>query len=130
MMVGLEKITKPHYPIDFYGPIPRVYCKDGFNMSVQASKSMYCVPREDRAWPYIEFEVGFPSSEEPLIYEYAEESRDLCKTVYGYVPAEIINKVIKKHRGIIWPWECFDWMVPEKFKRYVDIHRLDYMEFN
>ena len=37
-----------------------VKCKDGFTMSVQASKSHYSEPKNDEG-PYSEVEVGIPS---------------------------------------------------------------------
>ena len=78
--------------------VPRVVCADGFNMSVQASEYAYCSPRENRG-PHYEFEVGFPSEREPLLMEWAEQAEDPTGTVYGYVPANVIDEVIKKHGG-------------------------------
>ncbi len=40
-----------------------VVCADGFSMSVQASETTYCNPR-DNMGPYIEAEIGFPSAKE------------------------------------------------------------------
>ena len=53
---------------------PRLYCNDGYSISVQASSFHYCRPREDDS--------------------------DYTKTVYGYVPIEIIEELINKHGGI------------------------------
>jgi len=78
---------------------PRVFCKDGFIMSVQAGQSLYSTPK-DVADKYEEVEVGYPSTEESLITSYAEDKENLCGTVYGYVPCSIIDKVIEKHGGI------------------------------
>ena len=78
---------------------PRVICKDGFKMSVQAGQSLYSEPR-DVADRYEEAEVGFPSTEEILLTSYAEDRENLCGTVYGYVPCSIIDQVIEKHGGI------------------------------
>jgi hypothetical protein len=78
---------------------PRMVCNDGFSMSVQGSTTHYCSPRESQDW-YDSMEVGFPSEEEPLINQYAEDSNDYTGTVYGYVPVEIIQEVITKHGGI------------------------------
>lgn len=79
---------------------PRIYCKDGFNMSVQAGSAIYCTPRKNLVTGYSSAEIGFPSEEEPLINEYAENSNDYTETVYGYVPCELIDEVIEKHGGI------------------------------
>ena len=78
---------------------PKVICKDGFEMSVQAGQSLYSEPR-DVADSYEEAEVGFPSTEETLLTSYAEDEENLCDTVYGYVPCSVIDKVIEKHGGI------------------------------
>ena len=78
---------------------PRLVCVDGFSMSVQGSAGHYCEPRitQDN---YEKMEIGFPSEPEELIAEYAENDTDLTQTVYGYVPVELIQKVIDKHGGI------------------------------
>ena len=78
---------------------PKVVCKDGFKMSVQAGQSLYSEPR-DVADSYEEAEVGFPTTEESLLTSYAEDEENLCGTVYGYVPCSIIDEVIEKHGGI------------------------------
>lgn len=78
---------------------PRIFCNDGFSMSVQGSATHYCEPRKTQDW-YQSLEIGFPSEEEPLINQYAETEGDWTETVYGYVPIEIIQKVIDKHGGI------------------------------
>ena len=49
-----------------------VKCADGFSMSVQAGKGSYCSPRDDSG-PYDSVEVGFPSSYDYYLHEYAEE---------------------------------------------------------
>ena len=78
---------------------PKVVCKDGFKMSVQAGQSLYSEPR-DVVDSYERAEVGFPSTEETLLASYAEDGDNLCDTVYGYVPCSIIDEVIDKHGGI------------------------------
>jgi hypothetical protein len=79
----------------------RITCNDGFSMSVQASDFHYCNPRKNLPdGNYSTVEIGFPSEEEPLIVEYAEDESDLTGTVYGHVPVEVVEQVIEKHRGI------------------------------
>lgn len=78
---------------------PRLVCADGFNMSVQGSQGHYCSPRETQD-SYLEMEIGFPSEPDELIVSYAENDTDLTQTVYGYVPVELIQKVIDKHGGV------------------------------
>ena len=36
-----------------------------------------------------------------FIKDYAEDPRDLTGTVYGYVPAHIVRKMIAAHGGIV-----------------------------
>lgn len=78
----------------------RLICKDGFEMSVQASNVHYCSPRIDNADYYSEVEVGFPTTVEAELIYYAEDRRHLLKTVYSYVPVELVEKIINKHGGI------------------------------
>jgi len=78
---------------------PRIICNDGFSMSVQGSAGHYCSPRKTQS-SYTSLEIGFPSDEESLIIEYAEDEHNLTDTVYGRVPVEIIQQVINKHGGI------------------------------
>ena len=106
---------------------PRILCEDGFSVSVQASEYTYCEPRytqwkEQDKWhvlngnyfeyneeprkmlkdcftPYESVELGFPSEEDELIMEYADDE-DYTDTVYGYVPVEIVEKLIDKHGGM------------------------------
>lgn len=77
----------------------RLICKDGFEMSVQASNVHYCSPRVDNA-TYSEIEVGYPSVIEEELLDYAEDRLRPTKTVYGYVPVWLVEKIINKHGGI------------------------------
>lgn len=78
----------------------KVVCADGFSMSVQASTSNYCEPQNDQG-PYTEAEVGFPSREEPLLAQWAEDPATPTETVYGWVPRHTILTVIAKHGGMV-----------------------------
>lgn len=78
---------------------PRVYCRSGFNMSVQASKTNYSEPRDDTG-PYTAVEIGFPSAADPLIIGYAEMPDAPTETVYGWVPAGLVTALVSKHGGI------------------------------
>ncbi len=77
-----------------------VVCADGFSMSVQASETTYCNPR-DNMGPYIEAEIGFPSAKEELIMRWADDPGQPTETVYGYVPRQVILNVIAKHGGMV-----------------------------
>ena len=78
---------------------PYLICKDGFTMSVQASDTHYSEPK-CLADEYSEVEIGFPSDVESLIMDYCEDDENPCGTVYGYVPVELVDRVIEKHGGI------------------------------
>ena len=80
---------------------PPIICKDGFQMSVQASGSHYCEPRELLAdGAYTKWEVGFPSAEEETLMPYCSEPEEPLETVYGWVPTEVIDALIEKHGGL------------------------------
>ncbi len=78
-----------------------VVCKDGFSMSVQANEGAYCSPKVTGAERYNSCEVGYPSQNEELILEWAEEPESAPNTIYGYVPTERISLVIAKHGGMV-----------------------------
>lgn len=71
-------------------------CDDGFTMSIQASEYHYCLPRDNEG-PYTHVEIGFPSEVEPLLLPYADEPEEPTQTVYGYVPREVVEAVVRKH---------------------------------
>jgi hypothetical protein len=77
----------------------RITCKDGFSVSIQASGRHYCLPRVDEG-PWTHVELGFPSQPDPLISGYAEDFGDLTKTVYPYVPQEVVSCLIQSHGGV------------------------------
>ncbi len=74
-------------------------CKDGFQFSIQAGPTLYSSPKEI-ADKYDEVEIGYPNMVEDMLLEWAENEDDPIDTVYGYVPVELVNKVIEKHGGI------------------------------
>lgn len=84
---------------------PRVKCADGFTFSAQAGFGLYCTPRATlypETWGdgYQEIELGYPSAYDELIEEYAEMDDDYTKTVYAYVPVEVVDRLVAKHGGI------------------------------
>jgi hypothetical protein len=78
-----------------------VVCADGFSMSVQASETHYCSPREDGAEKYTAVEVGYPCLPEPLLTYLAEDQDAPTMTVYPFVPAQLVALVIAKHGGMV-----------------------------
>lgn len=99
---------------------PFVICKDGFGVSIQASEDHYCEPRKSQIdmsrfsfiprWrsqirvskfkPYKSVELGFPTEADEELIGYAENPNVPMDTVYGWVPVEIVDKVLEKHGGI------------------------------
>ena len=85
----------------FVHQVPPVTCADGFTMSVQASEHHYCTPRINGALKYTSFEVGYPEPHEPLLTPYAEDpGAQIAGVIYGWVPAEVINRIVANHGGI------------------------------
>ena len=78
-----------------------VVCADGFSISIQAGNGKYCFPRYDRAQKYSQLELGYPNRPCPFIYEYAEDKEDYTETIYPYVPAKIVDAMIRGHGGIV-----------------------------
>lgn len=69
--------------------IPKIEIEDTpHELSVQASSSHYCSPREDFQYAYEQVEIGFPNFNfsKEFIFQYAEDSDNPQDTVYGYVP--------------------------------------------
>jgi len=80
-----------------------IHCKDGFHISIQASRYHYCEPRIDHPKDgYTHVECGFPSldpGDELRAYqEMPDEDPTGC--VYPYVPVEVVNRLIDAHGGI------------------------------
>jgi hypothetical protein len=86
----------------WFAECPRLKCKDGFTMSVQASEFHYCWPRKTlQNGHHTAFEVGFPNQAEILLKPYAEDWSKATQTVYGWVPADVLEEVVQKHGGIV-----------------------------
>ena len=78
-----------------------VRCVDGFRVSIQASVFHYCAPRTTTIYSrYSSYELGYPSSADDLIAEYAETPDRPTESVYAWVPAEVVAQLIEKHGGI------------------------------
>lgn len=73
---------------------PRVQCKDGYTVSVQAGYGYYSRPRDD-ADAYTAVELGYPSEIDPELMPYYDGS--IC----AYVPVEIVDRLFAKHGGIV-----------------------------
>lgn len=88
-------------PLNDIGLRKQLTCKDGFHFSVQASSTHYCYPRVDNAQKYQSIEIDFPSEEDPILMKYAEDDNMATSTVYPYVPVTVVNRLIRKHGGIL-----------------------------
>ena len=78
-----------------------VVCADGFSISIQAGDGSYCLPRLDGARKYSELELGFPNRPCPFIFKWAENQEDYTESIYPYVPAKVVDAMIKGHGGIV-----------------------------
>ena len=82
--------------------IPRIYCKDGFNISIQLNNTNYCASENGIRtfgldWKLVEW--GFPSR--PIDFEkYNAEDTDTMKSVGGYVEIGLIDELWEEHGGI------------------------------
>jgi hypothetical protein len=83
-----------------YRVMPRVVCADGFEMSVQASSTHYCTPRENEEPYYSTVEVGYPSQVVPELLPYIDGSDgNPTESVYGGVPVDVVNRIVAAHGG-------------------------------
>jgi hypothetical protein len=94
-----EFFRKHHQRRDDFRSAPAIVCTDGLTLSVQASLYHYCSPRNS-AGPWHEVEVGFPSAKCPELMEWCESPETPLRTVYGYVPIDVVEKLIDAHGGI------------------------------
>jgi hypothetical protein len=80
--------------------LPPITCKDGFQMSVQASSYHYCYPKSNYG-EWDSFEVGFPNKVEPLLMPYIDvDGNPPMESVYINVPIDIVLLIIDNHGGI------------------------------
>jgi hypothetical protein len=77
---------------------PKVKCKDGFEVSVQASHHHYCTPRNSFG-PWSHVELGFPTARVPSLKEYRDGPGPDQGTVFGYVPIEKVAALLVRHGG-------------------------------
>lgn len=82
--------------------LPRIYCKDGFNISVQVHNSNYCASENGYRtfglnWERVEW--GFPSQEIDGEKFNAEEKDNTTESV-GSVEIALIDELCEQHNGI------------------------------
>ena len=78
-----------------------VTCADGFSVSIQAGLGHYCESAVDGSKTYKSVELGYPNRPCIFILDYAEDRGDPEGTIYGYVPAHVVRKMIAAHGGIV-----------------------------
>ena len=88
--------------------LPRIHCKDGFNISIQVNKGNYCASENGvrtfgTDWKLVEW--GFPSEQIDAEKYHAEENFyeeeiDTTQTVGGYVEIELMDTLLQEHGGI------------------------------
>lgn len=71
----------------------RLVLANGVSLSIQASESAYCEPRQTLPYSqYESFEIGFPSAEIEALMPYCEDPENPTGTVYPYVPLEVLDQ--------------------------------------
>jgi hypothetical protein len=89
---------------EIYFFCPRVYAMDGFSVSLQIHSGNYCSSENGyRQFGHTmqEVEFGFPSEDEPMLREYAEDPDNITGTV-GRIPVNVLEEMFAKHGGIDW----------------------------
>ena len=101
---------------------PKVYAKDGFNVSLQIHNGNYCESENGyrilgHTWQEVEF--GFPSENEKLLHKFSEmygyggydengsslpfDSESFsCMGGVGKVPVSVLEEIFEKRGGIDW----------------------------
>lgn len=95
----LEDMHDNYKNLYFY--IPRIYCNDGFDISIQVHHGAYCASENGARefgldWQMVEW--GYPS--EPLTDEKYNLEDEYGTSVGGYVPIEVMEELIEQHGGI------------------------------
>ena len=96
-------INEHNYQFNYFH-LPRIFCKDGFNISIQVNSGNYCGSENGyrqfgSEWKLVEW--GFPSA--PIdSKEYDAECYTDAETVnsVGSVETEKIDKLLESHDGI------------------------------
>ena len=83
-----------------YRVLKAIECKDGFTISVQAGANSYSKPRSTIYTGYTMVECGFPNATPEYIMDYANDSSNPTNTYYGFVPVDLVNKLINLHGGV------------------------------
>ena len=104
--VTTESMTEKYAENFFF--LPRVFCKDGFNISIQVHNGNYCASENGVRqfgvnWKEVEW--GFPSERidgekyNADAYQWNKDC-DTRNTVGGYVSVELLDELLNEHGGI------------------------------
>lgn len=101
--IKMMGINENNYQYNYFH-LPRIYCKDGFNISVQVNDGSYCGSENGyrkfgSQWKLVEW--GFPS--QAIDHkEYESECDNDAETVnsVGSVEIEKIDELLQQHNGI------------------------------
>lgn len=93
-------INKRNYQFNYFH-LPRIYCEDGFNISIQVNSGSYCGSENGyrqfgSEWKLVEW--GFPSEAIDGI-KYNSETEDTIGSV-GSVEIGLIDELLESHGGI------------------------------
>jgi hypothetical protein len=107
---SMNEPSQEKEPVVKFKPLyGRVEFNNGGKVSIQASRSHYSKPRNDEG-PYTHVEIGFPTRETripKLLIRFEETSQhgqgedfNPYDSVYPYVPASVVNKLIQMNGGV------------------------------
>lgn len=99
-MLSMLGINGQNYQFNYFH-LPRIYCKDGFNISVQVHEGSYSGSENGyrkfgSEWKIVEW--GFPSEAIDSV-KYNSESEPTTNSV-GSVEIELIDELLESHGGI------------------------------
>lgn len=105
-IISMLGINSENYQFNYFH-LPRIYCKDGFNISIQVNEGSYCGSENGyrvfgTQWKTVEW--GFPSENIDSKLYHAEggwddEVVDTTNSV-GSVEIEKIDSLLEEHEGI------------------------------
>lgn len=102
-IINMMGINENNYPHNYFH-LPRIYCKDGFSISIQVNEGNYCGSENGyrkfgNDWKLVEW--GFPS--QPINHdEYVAECSTDEETInsVGSVLTAKIDELLEQHNGI------------------------------
>jgi len=99
--VTRDSMSKTYDETFFF--LPRIWCKDGFNISVQVHHGNYCASENgtrEFGLNWLEVEWGFPSEEIDGEKYNAEDESYTMNSVGGYINVDLLDSLLTEHGGI------------------------------